>query len=27
VIADAKGNMLISDDFAGAIYQLYPLSP
>lgn len=24
VIADAKGNLLISDDFAGAIYQLYP---
>jgi glucose/arabinose dehydrogenase len=23
-IADAKGNILISDDFAGAIYQLYP---
>lgn len=23
-IADAKGNLLISDDFAGAIYQLYP---
>lgn len=25
VIADAKGNLLISDDFAGAIYQLYPM--
>jgi glucose/arabinose dehydrogenase len=24
VIADAKGNLLISDDYAGAIYQLYP---
>lgn len=24
VIADTKGNLLISDDFAGAIYQLYP---
>lgn len=24
VIADARGNMLISDDHAGAIYQLYP---
>lgn len=24
-IADAKGNILISDDQAGAIYQLYPL--
>lgn len=24
VIADARGNILISDDFAGAIYQLYP---
>lgn len=24
VIADAHGNILISDDFAGAIYQLYP---
>lgn len=24
VIADAKGNLLISDDRAGAIYQLYP---
>jgi glucose/arabinose dehydrogenase len=24
VIADAKGNLLISDDFAGAVYQLYP---
>lgn len=23
-IADAKGNLLISDDYAGAIYQLYP---
>jgi len=23
-IADAKGNLLISDDLAGAIYQLYP---
>lgn len=23
-IADARGNLLISDDFAGAIYQLYP---
>ncbi len=23
VIADAKGNLLISDDYAGAIYQLY----
>jgi glucose/arabinose dehydrogenase len=23
-IADAKGNILISDDYAGAIYQLYP---
>lgn len=26
VIADMKGNLLISDDFAGAIYQLYPTS-
>ncbi len=26
VIADAKGGLLISDDFAGAIYQLYPSS-
>ncbi|RZI44760.1 sugar dehydrogenase [Herbaspirillum sp. HC18] len=25
VIADAGGNLLISDDYAGAIYQLYPL--
>lgn len=25
-IADAKGNILISDDSAGAIYQLYPLA-
>ncbi|RJG07734.1 sugar dehydrogenase [Noviherbaspirillum cavernae] len=25
VIADARGRILISDDFAGAIYQLYPL--
>lgn len=24
-IADAKGNILISDDYANAIYQLYPL--
>lgn len=24
VIADAKGNLLISDDYADAIYQLYP---
>ncbi|HEY8605791.1 MAG TPA: sugar dehydrogenase [Noviherbaspirillum sp.] len=24
VIADARGNLLISDDLAGAIYQLYP---
>lgn len=24
-IADAKGNLLISDDYAGAIYQMYPL--
>jgi glucose/arabinose dehydrogenase len=24
VIADAKGNLLISDDYANAIYQLYP---
>ncbi|MDB5765121.1 MAG: sugar dehydrogenase [Herminiimonas sp.] len=24
-IADAKGDILISDDYAGAIYQLYPL--
>lgn len=24
VIPDAKGNLLISDDYAGAIYQLYP---
>lgn len=24
VIADAKGNLLVSDDYAGAIYQLYP---
>lgn len=24
VIADAKGNLLISDDHAGAVYQLYP---
>lgn len=24
VIADAKGTLLISDDYAGAIYQLYP---
>lgn len=24
VIADAKGGILISDDFAGAIYELYP---
>jgi len=24
VIADAKGNLLVSDDHAGAIYQLYP---
>ena len=24
-VADAKGNLLISDDYAGAIYQLYPL--
>jgi glucose/arabinose dehydrogenase len=24
-IADAQGNILISDDFAGAIYQLHPL--
>lgn len=23
-IADARGNLLISDDYAGAIYQLYP---
>lgn len=26
-IADAKGNILISDDSAGAIYQLYPVAP
>jgi glucose/arabinose dehydrogenase len=26
-LADSKGNILISDDLAGAIYQLYPLSP
>jgi len=26
-IADASGNILISDDQAGAVYQLYPLSP
>jgi glucose/arabinose dehydrogenase len=26
VIADSKGNFLISDDFAGAIYQLFPQS-
>lgn len=25
VIADGKGNLLISDDYAGAIYQFYPL--
>lgn len=25
VIADARGNLLISDDFANAIYQLHPL--
>lgn len=24
-IADARGNLLVSDDYAGAIYQLYPL--
>ena len=24
-IADAKGNLLVSDDHAGAIYQLYPM--
>lgn len=24
VIADGRGNLLISDDYAGAIYQLYP---
>ncbi len=24
VVADVKGNLLISDDFAGLIYQLYP---
>ncbi|WP_094299026.1 PQQ-dependent sugar dehydrogenase [Noviherbaspirillum autotrophicum] len=24
VIADTRGNLLISDDFAGAVYQLYP---
>lgn len=24
-IADAQGNLLISDDYAGAIYQLYPI--
>ncbi|OWW22151.1 PQQ-dependent sugar dehydrogenase [Noviherbaspirillum denitrificans] len=24
-IADARGNLLVSDDFAGAVYQLYPL--
>ena len=24
VIADARGNLLVSDDYAGAIYQLYP---
>ena len=24
-IADSRGNLLVSDDFAGAIYQLYPL--
>ncbi|HVK94484.1 MAG TPA: sugar dehydrogenase, partial [Noviherbaspirillum sp.] len=23
-IADSSGNLLISDDYAGAIYQLYP---
>ncbi len=26
VIADSKGNFLVSDDYAGAIYQMYPLS-
>jgi glucose/arabinose dehydrogenase len=26
-IADAKGNILISDDYAGAVYQLYRLGP
>jgi glucose/arabinose dehydrogenase len=26
-IADAKGNILVSDDYANAIYQLYPLGP
>lgn len=26
-IADARGNILISDDYAGAIYQLYPTVP
>lgn len=25
VIPDARGNLLISDDYAGAVYQLYPL--
>jgi glucose/arabinose dehydrogenase len=24
VIADAGGNLLVSDDMAGVIYQLYP---
>ena len=24
-IADSRGNLLVSDDFAGAIYQLYPI--
>jgi glucose/arabinose dehydrogenase len=24
VIADSKGNLMVSDDYAGAIYQLYP---
>lgn len=27
VIADGRGNLLISDDFAGAVYQLSPSSP
>lgn len=26
-IADAKGNILVSDDYSGAIYQMYPLAP
>ncbi|MES2535526.1 MAG: sugar dehydrogenase [Pseudomonadota bacterium] len=27
VVADSKGNILVSDDYTGAIYQLYPLLP